>query len=48
MERSQCPECGAPVGGGGHQLDTSNRRGLEMEEIGRNAGLPPSPWHWGI
>ncbi|KAJ3056647.1 hypothetical protein HK097_005321 [Rhizophlyctis rosea] len=33
MQSSQCPECGATVGGGGHQLATSNRRDDEFERL---------------
>jgi hypothetical protein len=47
MERSNCPECGAPIGGTGHVLDTTNRRAVEFEHLGREAGADRSPWAWG-
>lgn len=31
METSLCPECGAAVGGGTHQLLETNTRDTEME-----------------
>ncbi|KAJ7346801.1 hypothetical protein DFH08DRAFT_699939, partial [Mycena albidolilacea] len=47
MERSICPECGAAIGGMGHVLDTTNRRAVEFEHLGREAGADRSPWAWG-
>lgn len=35
MQRSRCAECGAPIGGAHHQLDSSNRRaGDVLEQLG--------------
>lgn len=47
MERSSCPECGAPIGGDAHTLDRTNRRAEEWENMGREVGQQPSPWAWG-
>ncbi|KAJ7496030.1 hypothetical protein B0H11DRAFT_2171669 [Mycena galericulata] len=47
MERSNCPECGAPIGGANHTLDTTNRPALELETMARQAGSLRSPWAWG-
>ncbi|KAJ7772619.1 hypothetical protein DFH07DRAFT_993348, partial [Mycena maculata] len=46
-ERSNCPECGAPIGGINHTLDSTNRRALEFENMARESGTRPSPWQWG-
>ncbi|KAK7447385.1 hypothetical protein VKT23_014095 [Stygiomarasmius scandens] len=48
MQVSACPECGERIGGSNHQLDSSNTRALEFEEIARNAGAQSSPWSWGV
>ncbi|KAE8233423.1 hypothetical protein CF326_g1536 [Tilletia indica] len=47
MELSRCPECGATIGGTGHNLAADNSRDDEMEEIARDVGAQPSPWPWG-
>ncbi|KAJ7091139.1 hypothetical protein C8R44DRAFT_817142 [Mycena epipterygia] len=46
-ERSNCPECGAPIGGTDHTLDATNRRALEFENIAAGTGSQRSPWDWG-
>ncbi|KAJ3559292.1 hypothetical protein NP233_g11303 [Leucocoprinus birnbaumii] len=45
-QTSRCPECGAPIGGSGHQLDSSNTRNRELEAIARRQGALTSPWEW--
>jgi len=47
VQASRCPECGQPIGGQNHTLDTSNRRAEEFEELARRAGSQGSPWAWG-
>ena len=47
MESARCPECRAPIGGSGHQLNNSNTRATEFEEIARHQGSHVSPWQWG-
>ncbi|KAK0475781.1 hypothetical protein IW261DRAFT_1552397 [Armillaria novae-zelandiae] len=46
MEASRCPECQAPIGGGNHNLDPSNTRAREYEEISQQQGGAASPWRW--
>ncbi|KAJ6499128.1 hypothetical protein C8R45DRAFT_981206 [Mycena sanguinolenta] len=46
MERANCPECGAPIGGTGHALDSTNTRAVDLENMVREAGAAPSPWLW--
>ncbi|EEB96002.1 hypothetical protein MPER_04937, partial [Moniliophthora perniciosa FA553] len=46
MEASQCPECGATIGGTNHTLDASNTRAREFEEIAGRQGVARSPWGW--
>ncbi|KAK0199718.1 hypothetical protein DFS33DRAFT_1398406 [Desarmillaria ectypa] len=46
MEASRCPECRAPVGGGNHNLDSSNTRAREYEDISQQQGGEASPWAW--
>lgn len=47
MEASRCPECGQPIGGQSHVLDSSNRRAGEFEDLARQAGSQRSPFEWG-
>jgi len=44
---SQCPECGAQVGGSGHNLLSGNRRAEDMERLATQEGYRESPWQWG-
>ncbi|KAF8629392.1 hypothetical protein AX15_003447 [Amanita polypyramis BW_CC] len=46
MQAARCPECGQPIGGQDHQLDASNSRAEEYEELARRAGSVSSPWPW--
>ncbi|KAJ4500147.1 hypothetical protein C8R41DRAFT_529014 [Lentinula lateritia] len=46
MEASVCPECGERIGGESHQIDASNTRAREFEEIAGNQGVGRSPWAW--
>lgn len=46
MQRSFCPECGEPIGGTSHQLDSSNTQATEFEELARREGAQQSPWAW--
>ncbi|KAJ6594163.1 hypothetical protein B0H19DRAFT_1094164 [Mycena capillaripes] len=47
MQSSNCPECGAAIGGGNHTLDATNRPAVEFEAIAREVGAARSPWAWG-
>ncbi|RPD60417.1 hypothetical protein L226DRAFT_469457 [Lentinus tigrinus ALCF2SS1-7] len=47
MEAATCPECKAPIGGGGHRLLNSNTRATEFEAVARRQGSLDSPWTWG-
>lgn len=47
MERAVCPECGEAIGGMNHNLEGSNQRATEMENILWEQGAAPSPWRWG-
>jgi len=44
MESSQCPECGAPVGGGSHRLHHGNARDTDLEAL--NVTAQPDHWRW--
>ncbi|KAF8210466.1 P-loop containing nucleoside triphosphate hydrolase protein [Mycena galopus ATCC 62051] len=46
MQRSNCPECGAAIGGTAHALDAANRPAVEFENMVREAGADRSPWPW--
>ncbi|KAL4242825.1 hypothetical protein ABKN59_011535 [Abortiporus biennis] len=46
MEASRCPECNEPIGGGNHNLDASNTRATEFEEIAGRHGAQPGHWAW--
>ncbi|KAH8793683.1 hypothetical protein DL96DRAFT_1740527, partial [Flagelloscypha sp. PMI_526] len=47
MEVATCPECGAIIGGTGHDLHVSNTRALEFEQISRDQGALNPHWAWG-
>ena len=47
MERSNCPECGEPIGGSDHRLANRNTRAVEFEALAQEAGAERSPWNWG-
>lgn len=46
MERSVCPECGSPIGGQNHHLDSTNTRATHYDDLARqaNAGIARTPW----
>ncbi|EPQ57199.1 P-loop containing nucleoside triphosphate hydrolase protein [Gloeophyllum trabeum ATCC 11539] len=44
---ASCPECGAQIGGTGHQLLSSNRRAMDMEELATQQGYARNPHPWG-
>ncbi|TRM69481.1 hypothetical protein BD626DRAFT_12882 [Schizophyllum amplum] len=44
---ASCPECGATIGGTGHNLTEGNARAEEYEQILRQQGVSQSPWPWG-
>ncbi|KAJ4474239.1 hypothetical protein J3R30DRAFT_649522 [Lentinula aciculospora] len=46
MEASICPECGVPIGGVNHELNASNTRAREFEELAGRQGTEQSPWNW--
>ncbi|KAI0956522.1 hypothetical protein AcW1_005178 [Taiwanofungus camphoratus] len=46
MESARCPECSAPVGGGGHRLHSSNTRAREFEAIASAQGSLPGVFDW--
>lgn len=46
MESATCPECGAPIGGSNHSLDSSNSHATDFEEIAGRRGAEASPWEW--
>ena len=46
-QRSSCPECGAVIGGTGHNLETTNTPAMDLENLAREQGAEQSPWHWG-
>jgi Fe2+ or Zn2+ uptake regulation protein len=53
MERSRCPECGSPIGGQSHRLDSTNTRAAQYDELARQANphIMGTPWanpHWGL
>ncbi|KAJ2916298.1 hypothetical protein MD484_g4129, partial [Candolleomyces efflorescens] len=47
METSRCPECGEVIGGQDHNLNATNTRAEEFEQLGREQGAQRSPWAWG-
>jgi len=47
MEASRCPECNAPIGGGNHNLLSSNTRAMEYENVARALGGLDAHWEWG-
>ncbi|KAG8998674.1 hypothetical protein FRB90_012253 [Tulasnella sp. 427] len=47
MEESRCPECNSVIGGTSHNLNASNSRALDLENIGREEGMTASPHAWG-
>jgi len=45
MQQASCMECGAPIGGQGHNLESTNTRNMDMENIAREQyGAQRSPW----
>jgi len=40
-------ECERPIGGHGHQLNSTNMRDDEMVQLSRVAGVQASQWTWG-
>jgi hypothetical protein len=46
MERSRCPECGSPIGGQSHRLDSTNTRAAQYDELARQANphIMGTPW----
>ncbi|KAI0043384.1 hypothetical protein FA95DRAFT_405685 [Auriscalpium vulgare] len=46
MEASRCPECGAPIGGTHHNINSSNTRAMEFEELAGRQGSATAPWPW--
>ncbi|KAG2153743.1 uncharacterized protein EDB93DRAFT_1134566 [Suillus bovinus] len=46
MQRSRCPECGSPVGGESHHLDSTNTRAAQYDQLARQVypGIPATPW----
>ncbi|KAG0698145.1 hypothetical protein DFH29DRAFT_943008 [Suillus ampliporus] len=46
MEQSICPECGSPVGGQSHRLDSTNTRATQYDNLARqaNPGIAGNPW----
>lgn len=47
MQRARCPECGASIGGQNHQLDSTNQRAMDLENLARDGGAGPNPFAWG-
>ncbi|KAJ7593996.1 hypothetical protein C8J56DRAFT_925724 [Mycena floridula] len=47
IQTGRCPECGANIGGTNHNLDATNTRATDLEEITRAQGAQQSPWPWG-
>lgn len=48
MQTSECPECGAVVGGSGHRLLASNTRDMELENIASQQGAAHNPFAIGL
>ena len=46
MEEARCPECQAPIGGSRHNLNSSNTRAAEYEDIAQQQGSANGPWAW--
>lgn len=46
MQVSQCPDCGAQIGGSSHILIDGNAQDASMEELLRGSGVQRSPWPW--
>jgi len=46
MQNSFCPECRAPIGGMGHQLNSSNTRAREFEDVARGQGSLDGAFPW--
>lgn len=45
MQTSDCPECGAKIGGGSHRLLDSNTNDLEMDRLAVETGARRDyPW----
>jgi hypothetical protein len=46
MEEARCPECHEAIGGRNHQLNSTNRRADEFENLMRGQGVQQNPWPW--
>ncbi|KAF5326320.1 hypothetical protein D9611_000022 [Ephemerocybe angulata] len=46
MQQARCPECGEAIGGGNHNLISSNQRADDFEALAREHGAAGSPWPW--
>ncbi|KAF8599524.1 hypothetical protein BDV93DRAFT_526047 [Ceratobasidium sp. AG-I] len=47
MQASTCPECGARIGGGSHQITAGNTHATDFVNLARTQGAQESPWEWG-
>lgn len=43
---SRCNECGATIGGSGHQIAAGVRQATNLEQIAASQGARQSPWAW--
>ncbi|KAG8703432.1 hypothetical protein FRC09_004162 [Ceratobasidium sp. 395] len=43
-QESRCPECHAPIGGGGHRLRSDNTQDTELASLARGQGSSANPW----
>ncbi|KAI0047489.1 hypothetical protein FA95DRAFT_1582635 [Auriscalpium vulgare] len=46
-QAATCPECGASIGGTGHDLESTNSRAMELERIAGQQGSQDPHWQWG-
>jgi len=46
VEQAICPECGARIGGSGHNLLSNNSRAEDFSELERQNRQEQSPWPW--
>ncbi|KEP50888.1 NFX1-type zinc finger protein [Rhizoctonia solani 123E] len=47
MQASTCPECGARIGGSGHQSLAGNTHARDFVDIARQTGVRDAGWAWG-